>query len=713
MSAKQKKIKTTEQKAKTKKILWGSIWGVVLAGAVTSGITIPVAQAQKRIPSPSPDLSQSDVIFGVTGPDGKKQNLNYGDVSAITKNLALNSHITKEVEKHLVEYLYEKEYEASLKYEAIYNANKVSSKTKSFALKSVDTVRKEKDKEISDLEKRFQEQYGLTGDWQAKFKEEIAKANYGKANNKKEAIEYKVSEKLKEEAFRRYKMEVNKDWTYTELKNGYVTANSDVSYIYKGKKIQIAKKGEKIMLPFAVKDENFVLPPDDSPQLQINKPDEFKVPLYTTKSFIFEEKKPGKFFSDWTKQKQIITSTLSLSAKPGSDKDKAWTVTKAEVIKLLKFAVYEKSKDKVTLEPGIDRLKSFKGISTLLKDTTPTEEDIRTAQNDRYAIENVSSSNKNAADYGSDGITNFQSLIAKKDAADYLPLTSILSGDADSSGKGIFKYEQKDTLWSELKTKLLALFEDDTTLKNLYSNNPIEKSKTDSYIDEYSKNNAKIEKFINDMDNAKFNKIAGEAFRDVFGKSGSGDDQHKISTIIKSGDSYVFVNKNGIKVQNVYQIASEAILKRLIIRNLEIESKINYDNTGIKKALLNLSTMFDSFIGDQNYRINDLLKKDDFRSYLKTKKYTDQEGKKDIAITDAQINQAIAFENLLKTDRTNRLLKGKVNELQKYIKDQINSNLWADYKYDSTKGTFSLEPHTGKDILSHLFDTISKMINEL
>lgn len=47
---------------------------------------------------------------------------------------------------------------------------------------------------------------------------------------------------MKDDAFRRYKFEINQDFTYNELKAGYITANSDVFYTYKGKKNSNSKK---------------------------------------------------------------------------------------------------------------------------------------------------------------------------------------------------------------------------------------------------------------------------------------------------------------------------------------------------------------------------------------------------------------------------------------------------------------------------------------
>lgn len=87
--------------------------------------------------------------------------MNYGDINKIHEIANSSKHAAEGVEKQLIKYLYEKEYEGSLWYEAVYNADKAEKDIKKLALKPIEEVKKEITKEIQDLEKKYQEQFGL------------------------------------------------------------------------------------------------------------------------------------------------------------------------------------------------------------------------------------------------------------------------------------------------------------------------------------------------------------------------------------------------------------------------------------------------------------------------------------------------------------------------------------------------------------------------
>ncbi|WP_412031748.1 HinT-interacting membrane complex protein P80 [Metamycoplasma buccale] len=697
--------KTTEQKARSKKILWGTTWGTILGGAVTAGIAVPIVQASKKLPTPSPELSSNDSIFKMKGPNGKNIDIKYGDIDKINNSVSENQYIASEIDKHLVDYLYEKEYEASLRYEAIYNANKVGSNTKNLALKSVEKLKEEKTKELDELEKKFQEQYGYDKKWEEKFKAEIAKDAYGKAKTKAEAIEYKVTQAKRADAFRRYNFEINQDFTYTELKNGYIEANSDVFYMYKGKRIDIAKKGDKIPLPFAKQNQNFVLP-DEYKKLDDAKKEQQKIPLFVSKSFVFEEKNPEKYLTEWLAKKQLVSSTFTLGAKPDAkDKDKPWTVTKAEILKLFKYAAYGKGKDKILMEMGISRLAKFKGVSPLLNKID--DESIQEAKNDETALKYVSSSDAKAKKFGSEGFQNIKDTISKKDADVYFPLLSKILGDGN-----IFKYETKNDLFKTLYEKLKELFKSNNELYSSLNEQSHEFSKTDSYDNKYTTLNNQIEKFINAMDDKEFNKIAGEAFRDTFGaQSTNSNEKNKISTIYKVGENFVTVGSSGITIQNLYKLENVEAIKKLILRDLTIKSKANYSDA-LTDPLLNLETMFKDLL-TQNYILNSLLNSQDFVKYIKEKEFTSYDKSSKLKFTDKHIQQAKDYEKSLVESQKASLIKDKANQIKKYIKSQIDGQLNADFKYDSVKGKFWINGHQNdNDIEAFLFNKLKEYVDQ-
>ena len=724
MAKKVKVIRTTEQQVKRKKIILGTTWGIILTGLVTTGITIPVVQAHKALPKKTPLLRDSDVIFEMTLSDGSIYKLTYGDVKKLDNSINEKAHLASEMNKHLVEYLYEKEYEASLKYEAIYNANKIAANTKTFALDSVEKVREKITKEITELENKFKEQFSYQKKWEEKFKEEIAKDAYGKAKTKQEAIDYKVAQKMKDDAFRRYKFEINQDFTYNELKAGYITANSDVFYTYKGKKIQIAKKGDKIPLPFAKENQNYVLPPEDSPELSSNKKDTYKVHMFTTKSFDFGLKSIDRFIEAWAKLKQLITSEFKLAAKPDKDRTKPWTVTKDELIKLFSFSAYRSSQTGKTLvDMGINRLAHFKGISSALQnlDGVLKPEDIREALNDQTAIENISSSTTNAKKFGSEGFKSIEDRASNSDPSTYMSLLSTLISKATSEDK-IFKPEVKDNLFNTLREKLLEIFKsEDLELYNFLKNsaNYGEVDSSSDYANKFAEYNARIKKVIErrfEKEKSVIEKEAGEAFRDTFkfDTSSITDPRLKkyldgqISSIIKVGNNYVYATSSGITIQNIFHLDKVDVIKSLIRRDLAIKSKANYTSE-FNEPLLSLESMFNKLITSE-FQLNDLLTNDpDFKKFIKEKKYKDLSGNEK-TFDDKTISDLIDYHKTLAGLAKSKLIDNKSKQIKDWMKKQIESHLNADFRRDFSKNKWYLANHEDKmgkeNILPYLFKVI-------
>ena len=724
MAKKVKVIRTTEQQVKRKKIILGTTWGIILTGLVTTGITIPVVQAHKALPKKTPLLRDSDVIFEMTLSDGSIYKLTYGDVKKLDNSINEKAHLASEMNKHLVEYLYEKEYEASLKYEAIYNANKIAANTKTFALDSVEKVREKITKEITELENKFKEQFSYQKKWEEKFKEEIAKDAYGKAKTKQEAIDYKVAQKMKDDAFRRYKFEINQDFTYNELKAGYITANSDVFYTYKGKKIQIAKKGDKIPLPFAKEGQNYVLPPEDSPELSSNKKDTYKVHMFTTKSFDFGYKSIDRFIEAWAKLKQLITSEFKLAAKPDKDRTKPWTVTKDELIKLFSFSAYRSSQTGKTLvDMGINRLAHFKGISSALQNLNGVlkPEDIREALNDQTAIENISSSTTNAKKFGSEGFKSIEDRASNSDPSTYMSLLSTLISKATSEDK-IFKPEVKDNLFNTLREKLLEIFKsEDLELYNFLKNsaNYGEVDSSSDYANKFAEYNARIKKVIErrfEKEKSVIEKEAGEAFRDTFkfDTSSITDSRLKkyldgqISSIIKVGNNYVYATSSGITIQNIFHLDKVDVIKSLIRRDLAIKSKANYTSE-FNEPLLSLESMFNKLITSE-FQLNDLLTNDpDFKKFIKEKKYKDLSGNEK-TFDDKTISDLIDYHKTLAGLAKSKLIDNKSKQIKDWMKKQIESHLNADFRRDYSKNKWYLAGHEDKmgkeNILPYLFKVI-------
>ena len=90
---KAKVVLTTEQAAKRKKIILGSVWGTILTAAIVTGITVPVVQAQKALPTPDPIYKDEDVLYEQTDANGNKIQVKYGDIKKLDSNVNERRHL--------------------------------------------------------------------------------------------------------------------------------------------------------------------------------------------------------------------------------------------------------------------------------------------------------------------------------------------------------------------------------------------------------------------------------------------------------------------------------------------------------------------------------------------------------------------------------------------------------------------------------------------
>ncbi|WP_045433619.1 HinT-interacting membrane complex protein P80 [Metamycoplasma canadense] len=719
MSDKIKKTKTTEQKAKRKKVLWGTFWGTAISAVLAAGISIPLVQASKALPAPTPTLKENSSIINIELPNGQNKNIQYGEIDKTPVLTNKNKHIFESIEKNIAKYLYEQEYEASLWYQAVYNANKSKADEKTFALDSIEQIKQKTQKELDDLKKQYQKQYGLEKKWEEKFLEALSKPQWGSSKKEEQALEYKVNIAINKDAYRRYRTEVNTDWTYDELKNGIV-ANKDVYYEYNGKKVEIAKKGQKIILDFAKENKNFVLPSDDSIEAKTNSKSSIKIPIFVTKSFVKEFKNPERFIKPWIDRKQAILSEFSLSAHQDSTgAEKPWVVTKKEIIDLLKFSSYDESKEKVKIKLAIDGLSEFKGFSSLIKDQIQPEDE-KHAKNDQRLIEYLSSDKTNASKFGSKGFVNSRQVISSNNPSSYLTLLSILLGDA-SEDKGIYKYAQKDDLFKNLKTKLIESLKkipafqkleksfSDKLIKAL-SEEPTDKNKTDKYVEEYAKYNDEVTKLINEFEEKEFAKLFGEAFRDTFSVNlNNGSTNYKINALYKVKENFVSVNSKGILIQNLHKFETVEAVQKLIVKDLAIKSKANYKNT-FTNELFDLNNIFSDIL-NTSYQISDLLVQDNFKNYIKNQNFIPIDSDKEKKFDDNDISGALNYIKTLEQTNKTSIVNNKYQQLNEFIKKQVNENLVDDFEYDQASNKFTIKPHNkNKEIIPYLFDIIVKYV---
>lgn len=716
MSEKIKKTKTTEQKAKRRKVLWGTFWATAISAALAAGISIPLVQASKALPLPTPILKPESLILTITLPDGTKQEIKYKELDKAPSLTNKNKNIFDSIEKNIAKYLYEKEYEASLWYQAVYNANKAKADEKTFALDSIDKVKEKIQKELNDLKKQYQKQYGLEKKWEEKFLEALSRPEWGSSKNESQALEHKVNIEINKHAYRRYRTEVNTDWTYNDLKNGIV-ANKDVYYEYNGKKVEIAKKGETIRLDFAVENKNYVLPSEDSIESQTNSQASIKIPMFVTKSFVKEFKNPERFIKPWIDKKQAILSEFSLSAhQDQTGAEKPWIVTKAEIINLLKFSSYVENDTQVKIKLAIDGLNGFKGFSTLIKDEQISNEDERIAKNDQRLIEYLSADKSNASKFGSKGFVNLKQAISSSEPSSYFTLLSILLGDATANNKGIYKYKEKNDLFKTLKTNLINALKGLDDFGKLESGfkekleaaliaDPVTKSKTENYVEEFAKYNSEVEKLINNLEEKKFNKVFGDVFKEVFT---NGNQNSKVDAVYKVGENFVSVTPKGILIQNLHKFETVEAVQKLIVKDLAIKSKANYKNT-FTSELFDLGSIFSEIL-NSSYQIDDLLSQETFKNYLKEQKFTPVDSDKEKNFDDNDINGALSYIKTLEQTNKVSIVSKKYSQIKEFIKKQITDNLVKDFSVDKNTNKFKIEPHTTDNIVGYIFNIIVKYV---
>lgn len=726
MSKKMQKNKTNEQKTKRNRILWGTFWATAVTAAIGAGIGIPLAQASKALPKPTPILNPDSHIYRIEDPSGNKIDINYG---SIDKNPVLenkNKHIFEEIKKHISKYLYEQEYEASLRYQAIYNANKAKADEKQFALDSIEKITEKVKKELDDLKKQYQKQFGLEKKWEEKFLEELAKDSWGKSKNEAQALDFKINQEIEKNAYLRYKTEVNTDWTYLELKDG-IKANKKVSYTIKGEEKVIAEKDGIIRL----KDEfnitenvDYVLPKEDSIENQVDSKTSIKIPIFVTKSFVKEFKNPQRFIEPWLDKKQAILSEFALSAKQDeTSAEKPWKVTKDEIIKLLKFSSYDTKDKKIEIKLGVDGLKDFAGFSNLIKTKDIKEEDEIKANNDKLLINNLSSDTSNANKFGSKGFINLEKTISSEDPSSYLTLLSIVLGEPKKGEKGIYTHTSKNNLFEDLKNKLTKALTESTHFKDfekIQSNSDIlnklkeelEKKNGNIAIEnnlenvkKYAEYNKKIEEIINKFEEKDLIETFGSAFRDLFGNNAD----KKINAIYKVGNNYVSVSSKGILIQNVHQFKNKKQVQELIVKDLAIKSKANYKNL-FTSELFDLTTIFSEVINSNEFQINDLLKNEDFKTHIKNQKFTPIDSNDEKQFDDDDIKGATSYIAALEKTNKTSIINNKLDQIEKFIEKQIKDNLISDFKYEESQNKVTINPHEGIEAIDYIFDTIVEYV---
>lgn len=144
---------------------------------------------------------------------------------------------------------------------------------------------------------------------------------------------------------------------------------------------------------------------------------------------------------------------------------------------------------------------------------------------------------------------------------------------------------------------------------------------------------------------------------------------------------------------------------------MKIKSKAA-EHSELKEPILNLETMFNSII-NEDYEINDLLHIQDFKEFIKGKKFKDLNSKES-TFSDADIQNVLEYQAMLKKISKSSIISDKAKQIETYITEQINNQLYGDFKYDAAKKDYYLDPHTdeiGEEaILKYIFKQIQDFL---
>ncbi|MGX9395378.1 HinT-interacting membrane complex protein P80 [Mycoplasma sp. 1573] len=671
------------------------VLGLAIVGVLVAGFAIPLSVAGAKYKKEKTNYNDDDVVYTVKVPNSDKTvELKYKDLKAINESASENSTIFNATSAQIYKYLYQQEYEASAKYNAIYNADKTLSEKKSLSLKSLKTIREAKQKEIETLKERFQKQFGY-GKWESKFKEELAKENYGKSETEQEAVDYLVSKEIKTDALRRFSTEINTDFTIDEIKNG-VKANADVIYHYwdeaanKEQTVTLAKKGEIIDLKdyFALSGDyvNTVLPTNN-----LNVLDETKAKAYifVTKSFVASSRNATKYIEDWLKTKPVIYSQFNLNITQNQkSSDQLFTFAKNDLKKLLSFGSYANS-DKNVIDLAINRLDSFAGITNIASGQNLTDEEALQAKNDTTLLENLGQNN--ASTYGSQGFRSLNEIYSKEKAEFYVPYTSIVQNNA------IFTPHKLDNFFTNFKKLIVEkLFANSQELQTILNADAMEWSNENAQkAAEYNK---RIGDYLDSLSN--YESLIDEIIKQAL----QVNELNQVSSVYQIDENkFAFFTSSGLVFINTKTVTDKSNALALILSDLQRSANKN-DNNALK-PLFNMTNIFNSLF-NENYEVLNMLANPDFVTYLKTQQYEKQTSSEKANFDDDTIAKAKQYVTSQQYASLISLLVAKNSEIKEYVNNLITKNLNADYEKVNNK--WVVKDHTDKEYNQFIFSVIQK-----
>ncbi|MBN0919546.1 HinT-interacting membrane complex protein P80 [[Mycoplasma] gypis] len=680
------------------------VLGLAIVGVLTAGIAIPLSVAAKKTREDFPTLRNTDKVFTIALPDGKEINVTYEDLLKNNEKLNSSKHIYTNISDQMAFYLYEQEYKASAWYEAVYNANKTDAQAKHFKLRSLDDIKKSKTDELNNLENRFQKQFGYEK-WQTPFKEELAKEQYGKSNTKEDAINYLVAQEIKKDAFRRYQIEINSDFTVSELINGIV-ANKDVKYTYwdskqaKNVEVKVANKGDVIHFGSAANDLHFLKASGDNANVVIpqqslvsNTQDTAKVYAFTTKSFVNDQKDATVYVDQWLATKPVISSEITLPMTQNqTSADLPFKFAKNDLKKLLAFTDF-KTESASEIDLPINRLNDFSGIKPFASGETLSSSQKLQALNDSLLLSVLG--NENASTYGSNGFQSIQNILKDKKAEYWTPYISIINNDS------LFKPQVVNDFYAQLKQKIIeVIFKNSPSYAQILTQD--KKAWSQEEVKKAIENNKKIATYIDDLTN--YDELMGNILRDLL----KVNDSYQAATVYQFGDNKAFLNTTGLHILSTKFINSRENAFKLIMSDLNRYANNVQDSS--LQPLFKVKDMFNTMFTD-DFKMSKMLSDAGFVEYLKTLDYKPYLSTTTQKYTDQDINRAKDYSKNILNESNSQFLVGKQAQIKEYVAPLISKELNSDYVYNASENKWYVKGHDTEEYVRFIFHEIKNQLS--
>ncbi|QKT05674.1 HinT-interacting membrane complex protein P80 [Mycoplasma sp. OR1901] len=637
------------------------------------GITIPAVINSTKVTYEQPTKENVDVLE-FKNSNGTVTKINVKELTNVLADTSKsNQNKVSSLYKKIILEWYKQEQRASQLYEHILNNSLISGETvrSDIKLKKIDDIRKEQKAKIEEERNNIQKKYPFQT-WEKAFLEKLQTEEFGKSNTVEEATDYLVFKEIENEALRRYTIEVkSQDLTFINR-----VAKRDIYDIDEfGNTLPqkvLFHKGDKV-LPFYEENVNYYK--DTS--------NDKKVVTFTTRSFVETLKNPTKLIDGYFDSNSLMTvESIILPGAHNPELTKPFKFddkSKEKLINLLSYSSIVKTKkdgENTTTErefiQNVELFKTFEEASkySLIKEDQTSEDFQYNKSLYSSYIESLTLTKSDTLLKNS--LTTFKDLFKSNQEQ---ALGIIASDELSSNNKKIPTialneiYKLPSGINSDLEKKI-------NDLKSELSNTS-GVANDQTFIEKTSLLNSYINRLINSMDNAQFDKWVKESFNTHFNINIDNKDYN--STVYKVSDKndyYALLNNTGINLFKVNSISEKDTYMKMFKDDMinvlkgfsthfDLVNKINrkYSEEEVVVEALKDNSMKNVLKETYNPIVTD-----------KKEKYTDE-------VLEEYSNIAYSIHNgKLNVDITNNL-----DKVDKWIKDTYNTETNLNLSYKDAK----------------------------